>query len=370
MDEFDPENPLVDLGWTPAFETAFAPFAAQGFIAGRIGAQYKGGYGIIAAEGDFLGDVSGRFRHQTQKPSDFPAVGDWVAFERPPQGGRSIIHACLPRRTQFSRTAAGLATEQQVLAANVDDVLVVEALAADPNLRRLERFLTLAWESGATPHVVLTKSDLCDAVNTAVEAAKSVAAAADVHAVCSITGKGMRALRKILKPGRTAVVLGASGVGKSTLINVLNGEETQAVIPIRDGDNKGRHTTTHREIVLLPNGGLIIDTPGLREIQLWEGQEGVAEAFPDIAQLALSCRFGNCKHQSEPGCAVRAAITAGTLDKVRFESFEKLLRESRAFESRHSVRARLDETRRSKIATRSLRKHPKFNPGQDDSGLD
>jgi ribosome biogenesis GTPase len=261
-----------------------------------------------------------------------------------------------------------LATEQQILAANVDEVLVVEALAMEPKLRRIERFLTLAWDSGATPRVILTKMDLCPDPVAAVEATRSIAGDAEVLAVSGKTGKGMRSLRKYLKPGRTAVLLGPSGVGKSTLINFLNGEETQAVLPIRDGDNKGRHTTTHRELVLLPNGGLIIDTPGLREIQLWEGLEGVAEAFPDIQELSRTCKFTNCTHQAEPGCAVRKAIETGALDKVRFESFQKLLKESRQFEGKHTARARLDETRRAKALTRSLRGNTKYqhDPGDED----
>lgn len=351
----DPDHPLIDLGWSEFFDQAFQPFAAQGYLAGRIGAQFKGGYGIVTEDGDYLGDVSGRFRHQAQRPSDYPAVGDWVAFERPENQSRPIIHACLPRRTQFSRIAAGIATEQQILAANIDEVLVVESLVAQPNLRRIERFLSLAWDSGATPRVILTKMDLCPDVPAAIQAAQSIAGGAEVHAVCGLTGKGMRAVKKYLKPGRTAVVLGPSGVGKSTLINALNGEETQAVLPIRDGDHKGRHTTTHRELVLLPNGGLIIDTPGLRELQLWEGLEGVMGAFPDIHALSLACRFTNCHHQAEPGCAVQAAIQAGSLEKVRLESFEKLLKESRQFEGKQSARGRLDETRRAKALTRSLR---------------
>lgn len=350
---------LTDLGWDAGFMEAFKPFAAEGWLPGRIGTQFRGGYGIMAESGDFLGDISGRFRHRILSPNDAPCVGDWVAFERPKQSGPCTIHALLPRRTQFSRASAGLATTQQVLAANIDHVFVVESLAEKPNLRRIERFLTLAWESGAKPHVVLTKSDLCPNTKEVVEATRAIAGNADVSAVSGLTGKGMKTVRKFLKPGRTAVLLGPSGVGKSTLINSLNDDDTQEVLPVRESDQKGRHATKSRELVLLPEGGLIIDTPGLREIQLWEGQVGVGEAFADIEELSRSCRFTNCRHESEPGCAIQAALKEGKLDVVRVTSFKKLLGESKTFESRNQVRTQIDEHRRAKNLTRSLRDLPK-----------
>lgn len=350
----------VELGWTDFFEEAFRPHAEREWIAGRVMAQFRGGYAVLTESGEYLADVSGKFRHQAEGPADFPAVGDWVAFNPPAGSGRSVIHARLPRRTTFSRNIPGEATVQQVLAANIDTVFIVEPLSSEPNVRRIERFLALAWESGARPAVVLTKVDLCGDPDAALAAARAVAGEAPVNAVCGLTGKGLRALRPHLKTGKTAVLLGASGAGKSTLINALCDEDIQYVIPVRDSDHKGRHTTTHRELFQVPEGGWIIDTPGLREVQLWDASAGVGEAFADIETLALTCRFTNCTHQAEPGCAVRTALTDGKLEATRFASFQKLREEAQKFVARHDVRVQANEKRRLKTITRALREHPKF----------
>lgn len=358
---------LVDLGWNDAFAEAFRPHQAPGRIAGRVGAQYRGGYGVFAQSGNYLADVSGRFRHQAQGPADFPAVGDWVVIEPPKHGGRTVIHALLPRRTTFSRAVAGGTTVEQVLAANIDDVFIVEALTADPNLRRLERFLTLAWESGATPTVLLTKSDLSDGIQAAVAKASTVTGNASILAVSGVKGTGIKALRKKLAHGRTGVLLGPSGVGKSTLINALCEDELQAVIPVRESDHKGRHTTTHRELFCVPGGGLIIDTPGLREIQLWEGADGVGETFADIESVAMRCRFSNCRHETEPGCAVKEALAGGSLDSTRFASYKKLREELAKLESRQGVRSQVNERRRARLLNNALQNLSKHRepPGRE-----
>ena len=346
---------LRDLGWSDFFADGFHVFAGRGLIPGRVVVQHRGVYQVCFVEGEFAAEVPGRFRHEARGASDFPAVGDWVAAQIFPEEGKAMIHAVLARRTKFSRTAPGDAGEEQVLAANIDDVFVVESLAGAVNLRRMERFLTLAWESGARPTILLTKADLCNDVTRAVAEAETVAAGAAVLAVSNITGQGLDAVREQIPRGRTATLFGPSGVGKSTLINQLCGEELQFVQPVRERDQKGRHTTSHRELITLPNGGLIIDTPGLRELQLWDGAQGLEEGFSDIELSGQHCRFSDCQHNAEPGCAVLEAVQRGELDPGRLESYRKLKRELAWFQRRHDARAQAEERRRIKGATRALR---------------
>jgi ribosome biogenesis GTPase len=266
-----------------------------------------------------------------------------------------MIHAVLPRRTKFSRTEAGGGPEEQILAANIEEVFVVAALSGEVNLRRLERYLAMAWEGGAQPSVILTKSDLCDDVPAAVKTVTEIASGIPVHVVSNVTCKGLKALRTSLRPARTVVLLGPSGVGKSTLINRLYGDDFLPTLPVRESDQKGRHTTTERQMLQLPSGALVIDTPGLRELQLWEGENGIEDAFADITALAAGCRFSDCRHDAEPGCAVRAAIEAGEFDAARLESHRKLQRETEHFERQHNKRAQAEERRRISGATKKLR---------------
>jgi ribosome biogenesis GTPase len=282
-------------------------------------------------------------------------VGDWVAAEIIPTEEKALIHAVLPRRTKFSRTMAGGTTDEQILSANVDDVFIVAALAGELNLRRIERYLALAHDSGAAPTIVLTKLDLCENAAAAKASVQELAGKTPVLALSNISGKGVKTLRRAIRPGHTAVLLGPSGVGKSTLVNYLCGEELLAVQPVREDDQKGRHTTTRRELLLLRGGGLIIDTPGMRELQLWEGDAGITDAFEDVAALAAGCRFSDCTHGEEPECAVRAAMVAGTLTAGRLESYRKLRSESASFGGRSAERVRDEKRRRIKAVTRSLR---------------
>ncbi|HVM68562.1 MAG TPA: ribosome small subunit-dependent GTPase A, partial [Gaiellaceae bacterium] len=261
--------------------------------------------------------------------------------------GTGTIQAVLPRRTKFSRKVAWSAAEEQVVAANVDTVFLLTSLNEDLNLRRLERYLTLAWESGAQPVLVLTKIDLDpERVAQAVRDIESVAFGVAVHAISTVTGDGLDGLRAHILPGRTVALLGSSGVGKSTLVNTLAGREVLAVREIRADDGEGRHTTTHRQLVLLPDGGLVLDTPGMREIQLWESAEGLEEAFADVEELASQCRFGDCAHRSEPGCAVQAALEEGRLDAARWSSYKKLQRELEHLERRLDKRAQSEARKR------------------------
>ena len=324
---------LNDLGWTDSHTTDFHPHVASGLVPGRVSEQHRGAYVVLAELGELRADLAGRLSHGAAA-GDLPAVGDWVAVAPRPEESAATIQAVLPRRTKFSRKVAWAAAEEQVLAANIDTVFLVSSLNEDFNLRRLERYLTLAWESGAKPVVVLTKTDLCDDVAGRVLAVEAIAFGVPVHAISSITGDGLDLVRSHLAPGRTIALLGSSGVGKSTLVNTLAGEELLAVREIRESDGEGRHTTTHRQLVLLPEGGLVLDTPGMRELQLWESSEGLGETFSDIEELATTCRFNDCAHHTEPGCAIRAALEDGTLELGRWTSYQKLQRELEHLERR------------------------------------
>ena len=328
---------LNDLGWTDSHTTDFHPHVASGLVPGRVSEQHRGAYVVLAELGELRADLAGRLSHGAAA-GDLPAVGDWVAVAPRPEESAATIQAVLPRRTKFSRKVAWAAAEEQVLAANIDTVFLVSSLNEDFNLRRLERYLTLAWESGAKPVVVLTKTDLCDDVAGRVLAVEAIAFGVPVHAISSITGDGLDLVRSHLAPGRTIALLGSSGVGKSTLVNTLAGEELLAVREIRESDGEGRHTTTHRQLVLLPEGGLVLDTPGMRELQLWESSEGLGETFSDIEELATACRFNDCAHHTEPGCAIRAALEDGTLELGRWTSYQKLQRELEHLERRRDKR--------------------------------
>jgi ribosome biogenesis GTPase len=337
---------LTSLGWDETRAEEFEPYAAAGLIPGRVAVQHRGAYDVLTELDELRCDVAGRL-YDGSDAADLPAVGDWVAVAARPEEGAGTVQTVLPRRTKFSRKTAWQAAEEQVLAANVDVVLIVTSLNEDLNLRRLERYLTLAWESGAQPVFVLTKSDLADDVDAAAAEVESIAFGVSVVPISSVTGQGLDLLRSHLGPGVTAALLGSSGVGKSTLVNTLAGEELLATREIRD-DGKGRHTTTRRELVQLPGGALVIDTPGMREIQLWVADDGLEEAFEDVTELFGHCRFSDCAHESEPGCAVKAAIADGTLSEERWESYLKLQREMAHLERRLDKRAAAEEKKRWK----------------------
>jgi ribosome biogenesis GTPase len=338
---------LTALGWDETRAEQFEPYARGGLVPGRVAVQHRGAYDVLTELGELRCDVAGRLYDESSSPADLPAVGDWVAVAARADEGGGTVQAVLPRRTKFSRKTAWQAAEEQVLAANVDVVLIVTSLNEDLNLRRLERYLTLAWESGARPVFVLTKADLADDVEAAVAEVESIAFGVAVVPLSSVTGAGLETLRGHLPEGATAALLGSSGVGKSTLVNRLAGEELLATQEIRD-DGKGRHTTTRRELVQLPGGALVIDTPGMREIQLWVADEGLEEAFEDVTELFGQCRFSDCAHESEPGCAVKEALADGTLSQERWESYLKLQREMAHLERRLDKRAAAEERKKWK----------------------
>ncbi len=335
---------LETYGWSQALQNDFAAHAAAGLILGRIIIQQRGLYGLATADGEVRAEISGRLARDAVA-GGYPTVGDWVAADPASGGGPAIIQHVLPRATAFTRKQAG-GNNVQVVAANVDVAFLVASLNADLNPRRLERYLAAAWQSGAAPVVLLTKADLCEDVDAAMAAVRAVAAGAPVHALSSLTGEGLDAVRAYLAPGRTAVMVGSSGAGKSTLANALLGSDHMATGVIREADARGRHTTSHRELILLPGGGLLLDTPGMRELALWDSDEGVAATFDDIEALALTCRFRDCSHANEPGCAVRAALEQGDLEDARWRSFQKLGRELAHLASREDPALRAAERRK------------------------
>ena len=343
---------LAAFGWDESFARDFEPYDAQGAVPARVVAEHRGRYVVRGAQGERSAVLAGRLRHHAGSREALPATGDWVAVDD--GDGTVAIHGVLPRRGLFARKAAGDATEAQVLAANVDTALVAAALPGDVNPRRIERYLALAWESGAVPVVLLTKADLAEDVDAAVRGVRAVAPGVDVAAVSAVTGAGVDELARWLRPGRTAVLLGSSGAGKSTLTNLLLGEEALRTGAVRE-DGKGRHTTTHRQLVRLRNGALLIDTPGMRELQLWTADAGLESAFADVEALAARCRFADCAHDREPGCAVRAAAESGVLDPERLESWRRLRRELAWLELRQDEAAAAAERARVKTIHRAQR---------------
>lgn len=349
---------LHTLGWDDQYEEAFAPHHAAGFVPARVAVQHRGAYDVLTAEGERRVEALPRLVRDSVTIADLPAVGDWVAIE-PDGEDRGVIHAVLPRRTKFSRLAAsaGDSTDEQVLSANVDVVFIVTSLNEDLNLRRLERYLILAWESGARPVILLTKADLVDDPAALVGEVEAVATGVPVHVVSALRGDGVELVRSEVRAGHTATLLGSSGVGKSTLLNALLDEERMETQGLR-ADGRGRHTTRRRELTLLPEGGMVIDTPGMRELQLWIGDTGLEGTFDDVTSLFEHCRFNDCAHETEPGCAVQAALADGSLEPERWESYRKLEREIAALERRLDKRAQSDQRRRSKVMTKAYRTRP------------
>jgi ribosome biogenesis GTPase / thiamine phosphate phosphatase len=350
---------LEDLGWTSRFAEAFAPYREAGLEPARVSLEHTHIYRVLTPDGERLARVAGRLRHAATRRADFPAVGDWVAVEPAAAGHEARIRAVLPRATHFSRRAAGDRTEEQVVAANIDVVFLVSGLDRDFNPRRIERYLVTAWESGAAPVVVLNKADLVADPAAFVAEVESIAPGVPVLAVSAKTPASLDGVRSQLTRGRTAALLGMSGVGKSSIANALIGEAILRTHDVRASDSRGRHTTTGRQLVLLPGGGILIDTPGMRELQLWDSTEPVAATFNDIAELAAHCRFRDCRHSSEPGCAVVAAAAHGTLAPARLESYRKLQDEQAFLATQQDERGRIEQKRAGRIGAKALRKRLK-----------
>ncbi len=347
---------LLHLGWNGRLDAAFAGHAAEGLAPGRVSLEHTHIYRVMAESGERLARVSGRLRHQAASRADFPAVGDWVALDLPDHGGDARIMGVLPRQSRFSRRAAGDPTEEQVVAANIDTIFLVTGLDGDFNPRRIERYLAVATESGADPVIVLNKADVVNGPEAMVEAVRRLVGSTPVHAVsCRVPG-GVDVLRQYLGRGRTGALLGSSGVGKSTIVNRLIGHDMLRTQDVRVSDSRGRHTSTVRQLVMLPESGVLIDTPGMRELQLWDTGEAMGGAFADIEALAEACRFRDCRHRQEPGCAVRAAVSSGEVPAGRLESYLKLQDEQAHQARQMDQRAQIDEKRRAKAAAKALQK--------------
>jgi ribosome biogenesis GTPase len=333
---------LRELGWNDELAENLEP----GLVPGRVAAVHRGAFDVWTADGAVRSRLPGRLVHDGLDVG----VGDWVGL------GDGLVRALLPRRSAIVRNAAGLTTTSQTLAANVDVAFVVSSLGPDLEPRRIERYLVTLWESGASPEIVLTKADRLDDPWPLVAEVEAVALGVPVHVVSAVTGQGCDAVRARIGAGATAVLLGSSGVGKSTLVNRWLGEETMATTETREDDDEGRHTTTHRQLLVLPGGGLVIDTPGLRELQLWDvGSAALDATFADVEELAADCRFADCTHVHEPDCAVLAAVETGELPSERLHSWRKLQRELLAIAMRTDVRLRKEEARKWKLRSREGR---------------
>jgi ribosome biogenesis GTPase len=347
---------LTSIGATAEVYAALQPYADRGLILGRVSVVYRDQYRLYTEWGELKAAAIGALLYRAEDGSQLPATGDWVAAQRTAPD-EAMIHAVLPRRTRFSRRAAGEREQEQMIAANIDLALIVCGLDHDFNLRRIERYLTLARESGADAAVVLNKTDLCASLQARLEEVRRIACGAPVVSICARSAEGIEAIFDLVGRGRTVALLGSSGAGKSTLVNQLLGEQRQRVQEVRESDSRGRHTTTHRELIPLPNGGALIDTPGMRELQLWAGPDSLDSAFADIAELASGCRYRDCAHTVENGCAVQDAIRSGQLDPQRWGSYQKLGAEIAWQERKTSVQAAQAEKQRWKKIHKAMRVH-------------
>lgn len=350
---------LQELGYSPRWKALFEPYAAEGLEVARVIRSDRGGALIATSAGITPAKPSRHLQKAACSPADLPAVGDWVAVRAGDDLEIPLIEAVLDRASALTRGDPGNTTNIQVLAANIDTVFVVHPIAEPPNLRRIERELSLAWDSGATPVIVLTKEDLSADSGAARAAVESVAGGAGVLVTNALAGESRQQLLSYISGHRTAVLVGPSGAGKSTLINALLGEERQATREVRVVDGRGRHTTVTRELIQMPGGGVLIDTPGLRALGLTGSEEGIASAFPDIEEYARTCRFRDCTHIEEPGCAVRSAVDSGALPSERLASYHKLMLEAQNVVTKKGIRLREEEVRKSKISQRAAKDRDK-----------
>jgi ribosome biogenesis GTPase len=346
---------LDDMGWDPFFDRQVTDDERARWTPARVVWEAREHYRLSTGDAEWHGVLAGRIRHRAGSRADLPVVGDWVLAAVRPAEQSATIHRRLGRRSRFSRAAAGRSTEEQIVAANVDTVLLVTSFNRDFNLRRIERYLALTWESGARPVVVLNKADLCTDHEAWRAEMASASQGVPVLVTSALRGDGIADLHELIRTSGTTALLGSSGVGKSTLINTIVGDSQQGVMPIREGDDRGRHSTTARQLFCLPRGGVLIDTPGMRELQLWDAEAGLEHAFADIQALAARCRFRDCSHGGEPGCAVTAAVGRGECPADRLDSYRQLQREDRFLRSRHDESARLQRVRQAKRAVKALR---------------
>jgi len=330
---------LNNLGWNTFFEKHLKAVDKRHTDVGRVGCENKGGFLLFSEYGELTATISGKLRNNCINREDLPAVGDWVVFEKIENENKAVIHHILPRKSKFSRKIAGNTTQEQILAANINTVFIVSSLNYDFNPRRIERYLTMVWNSNASPVIVLTKSDLCENTDEMLAQVESISFGTRIHVISNLLNQGIEELKQYLSMGNTVALIGSSGVGKSTLINNLIGEKLLIIGELRKNIDKGKHTTTNRQLYLLPDGGLIIDSPGMRELQLWDVDDGLSQYFDDIENIAQKCRYIDCKHNSEPECAVKEAISLGLLDKDRLENYLKMKNELDFLSKKQNMKA-------------------------------
>jgi len=346
----------TDLGWDSFFENNFEQYKNQGYVAMRIVRENRGQYVAYNEIGKFLCELPGKFRFDNEKKNQLPTVGDWVVVSVLPNEKKAMIHKILPRKSIFSRKASGEVTEEQSIATNIDTVFIITGLDLNYNLRRIERFLSIVVDSGALPVILLNKSDLCPEYEERKLEVEAIAQGVDVHTISAFNQEDLEKLKKYIKVGETIAFLGSSGVGKSTIINALLKTDQLKVNEVSQLGSRGRHTTTFRELIVLPDGGMVIDTPGIREIQVWGDEKVVNQVFDDIQELATNCRFSDCKHENEPGCAVLEAVKNGTLDEERHKSFLKFKKEYAYLSARQTMKASAVEKAHWKTITKAAKK--------------
>ncbi|MHB8501702.1 MAG: ribosome small subunit-dependent GTPase A [Candidatus Acidiferrales bacterium] len=357
---------IEDLGWDAYCETLRHENLSEGCVPARVISQHRGLWRVAGDFEECWAEPSGKLRKESEAGGDWPAVGDWVSAEILSGQPNATIQRILPRRSRFVRKVAGKQIAEQVIVANIDVVLVVAALDGDFNVRRIERYLAQCWESGAQPAIVLNKADACAEPQELVSEIERIAKGVPIFLVSAKSGEGLDVLEASFRKGQTIVLLGSSGVGKSTLVNRLLQEERQPTHAVRASDSRGRHTTTSRELFVMPSGALIIDTPGLRELQLWNAADGVSQTFTDVDELAAQCRFTDCQHQNEPGCAVQYALTEGVLAADRLESWRKLQREQEFLLRKMNPETGAAQKKRTKILMRQVReKYQKRDKGKN-----